>query len=47
MAFSDFGILLGDVSLFEVEHATKDPMKAQEKTLKKILLLKSRKMRIK
>ena len=37
MAFSDFGILLGDVSLFEVEHATKDPMKAQEKTLKKIL----------
>ncbi len=37
MAFSDIGILLGDVTLAEVNHATKDPMKAQEKTLKKIL----------
>ena len=37
MAFSDLGILLGDVTLAEVNHATKDPMKAQEKTLKKIL----------
>lgn len=37
MAFSDLGILLGDVTLFEVNQATKVPMKAQEKTLKKIL----------
>ncbi len=37
MAFSDLGILLGDFTLAEVNHATKDPMKAQEKTLKKIL----------
>ncbi len=37
MAFSDIGILLGDITLAEVNHATKDPMKAQEKTLKKIL----------
>ena len=37
MAFSDFGVLLGDVSLLEIEHHTKNPMKAQEATLKKIL----------
>lgn len=37
MAISDLGILLGDVSLLEIEHFTKDPMKAQEKTLKKII----------
>ena len=37
MAFSDFGILLGDIALMEVNQATKNPMKAQEKTLKKIL----------
>ena len=37
MAFSDIGILLGDVSLMEIEHYTKNPMKAQESTLKKIL----------
>ncbi len=37
MAFSDIGILLGDVSLIEIEHYTKNPMKAQESTLKKIL----------
>ncbi len=37
MAFSDLGILLGDVTLAEVNHFTKDPMKAQEKVLKKIL----------
>ncbi len=37
MAFSDFGILLGDFTLLEVNNATKDPMKFQEKTLKKIL----------
>ena len=36
-SFSDFGVLLGDVSLLEIEHHTKDPMKAQENTLKKIL----------
>ncbi|MGN0547643.1 MAG: GH3 auxin-responsive promoter family protein [Acutalibacteraceae bacterium] len=37
MPFSDLGILLGDVSLAEIEHYTKDPMKAQRNTLKKIL----------
>lgn len=36
-SFSDFGILLGDVSLWEIEHFTKDPMKAQQSTLKKII----------
>ena len=37
MAVSDLGILLGDVSLLEIEHYTKNPMKAQESTLKKII----------
>lgn len=37
MPFSDLGVLLGNVSLLEIEHFTKDPMKAQESTLKKIL----------
>lgn len=37
MPFSDFGVLLGDVSLFEIEHHTKNPVKAQQSTLKKIL----------
>ena len=37
MPFSDLGVLLGDVSLLEIEHYTKNPMKAQEMTLKKIL----------
>ena len=37
MPFSDFGVLLGDVSLLEIEHHTKNPMKAQENTLKKII----------
>lgn len=37
MPFSDLGVLLGDVSLAEINHYTKDPMKAQEATLKKIL----------
>ena len=37
MPFSDFGILLGDVSLAEIEYFTKNPMKAQESTLRKIL----------
>ncbi len=37
MPFSDFGVFLGDISLFEIEHYTKNPMKAQESTLRKIL----------
>ena len=37
MPFSDLGVLIGDFSLAEVEHYTKDPMKAQRNTLKKIL----------
>ncbi len=37
MPFSDFGVLLGDVSLFEIEHHTKNPVKAQQSTLKKII----------
>ena len=37
MPFSDLGILLGDVSLAEIEHYTKDPLAAQKKTLKKII----------
>ena len=36
-SFSDIGVLLGDVSLAEVRHYTKDPMKAQNMTLRKIL----------
>lgn len=36
-SISDLGVLLGDVSLLEIEHHTKDPMKAQIKTLKKII----------
>ncbi len=37
MPFSDFGILLGDVSLAEIELFTRNPMKAQRATLRKIL----------
>lgn len=37
MGVSDLGIILGDVSLVSIEHHTKNPMKAQEKTLKKII----------
>lgn len=37
MAFSDLGILIGDVTLNKIERTTKDPMKAQEKLLKRIL----------
>lgn len=37
MAFSDLGILIGDVTLAKIERTTKDPMKAQEKLLKRIL----------
>ena len=36
-SISDLGVLLGDVSLAEIEHFTKDPMKAQKSTLKKII----------
>ena len=37
MPFSDLGVFLGDVSLLEIEHYTKDPMKAQKALLRKIL----------
>lgn len=37
MAFSDLGILIGDVTLAKIERTTKKPMKAQEKLLKRIL----------
>ncbi|MBQ7595961.1 MAG: GH3 auxin-responsive promoter family protein, partial [Clostridia bacterium] len=37
MHFSDFGIWLGDISLMDIEHYTKDPMQAQTKLLKKII----------
>ena len=37
MSFSDLGIWLGDVSLAEINHYTKDPMKAQRSALKKIV----------
>ncbi|MBQ6624897.1 MAG: GH3 auxin-responsive promoter family protein [Clostridia bacterium] len=37
MNFSDFGVWLGDISLKEANHYTKIPMKAQEKTLSKII----------
>ena len=37
MAFSDFGIFLGDLSLWHINKSTKKPMVDQVKTLKKIL----------
>lgn len=37
MNFSDIGVWLGDVSLIEINHFTKNPMKAQNSTLKKII----------
>ena len=37
MPFSDLGILLGDVSLAEIELFTRDPMKAQRSVLRKIV----------
>ena len=37
MPFSDFGIFLGDISLWEINHFTKDPLKAQKNVLKKIV----------
>ncbi len=36
-SFSDIGVLLGKISLADVEKSTKNPMKSQEKTLRKIL----------
>ena len=35
MSFSDIGIWLGDVSRLQIEHVSKDPMKAQKSTLRK------------
>ncbi|MBQ7100914.1 MAG: GH3 auxin-responsive promoter family protein, partial [Clostridia bacterium] len=37
MAFSDLGILIGDVTLAKIERTTKKPLEAQEKLLKRIL----------
>lgn len=37
MAFSDIGILLGDVTLAKIEITSKNPMKAQKKLLNKIV----------
>lgn len=37
VSFSDLGVLLGDISVAEINHYTKNPMKAQESTLRKIL----------
>jgi len=37
ITFSDFGVFLGDVSRFEINHFTKDPLKAQKAVLKKIV----------
>ncbi len=37
MSLADVGILFGEASLFLVNKATQDPMKAQRKTLKRIL----------
>lgn len=36
-SFSDLGVVLGDISIAEINHHTKNPMKAQQNTLKKIL----------
>ncbi len=35
--FSDLGVFLGDISRWEINHYTKDPLKAQQRTLKKIV----------
>ncbi len=37
MPFSDFGVFLGDISRWEINHYTKDPLKAQKNVLKKII----------
>ena len=37
MHFSDFGVFLGDFTLKEIDFHTKNPMRAQRRTLKKIL----------
>ncbi len=42
MAFSDIGIWLGDVSRLQIEHISKDPMKAQKSTLRKIMFMNKR-----
>ncbi len=42
MSFSDIGIWLGDVSRLQIEHVTKDPMKAQKSTLRKIMFMNKR-----
>ena len=39
MPFSDLGIFLGDVSRREIDHYTKDPLKAQKNVLRKIMFL--------
>ncbi|MBQ8945107.1 MAG: GH3 auxin-responsive promoter family protein [Clostridia bacterium] len=36
-AFSDLGVLLGEVSRQQIIHTTKNPLKAQNKVLKKIV----------
>ena len=42
MSFSDIGIWLGDVSRLQIEHVSKDPMKAQKSTLRKIMFMNKR-----
>ena len=37
MAFSDFGVFLGDISRAQINHTTKNPLKAQKNVLKKIV----------
>ena len=37
MPFSDFGVFLGDLSLWHINKSTKHPMKDQRKTLSKII----------
>ena len=37
MVFSDFGVFLGDISRAQINHTTKDPIKAQKSVLKKIV----------
>ena len=37
MPFSDLGVFLGNISLWEIDHFTKNPMKAQKKVLSRIL----------
>ncbi len=37
MAFSDFGVFLGDISIAEINYCTKHPLRAQKSVLKKII----------